>query len=240
MTSAPQAAATAAISGSSVEQATRWGPPSSADAAARAVRTARPTRGMPPIGRRFLPGTRLLPPRAGTRNRMGPFTTRRAYRSPEWPDRPARYPADHAGAAQPSRRLGPRERPRVVGPGPGDPGAGGPARRPGDPRRHDRELLRRGARLDDGRRSGSGARCTRAGCSTPPNTIRQELERIAGGWPERAAEPAWTVDGGLVDPFRDYDTNYPDRRRSTPPGRRPTPPPTRSSAAPGWSSSRSG
>ena len=42
-------------------------------------------------------------------------------------------------------------------------------------------------------------------------TIRQELERIAGGWPERAAEPAWAVNGGLVDPFRDYDTIYPDQ-----------------------------
>jgi hypothetical protein len=41
-------------------------------------------------------------------------------------------------------------------------------------------------------------------------TIRQELERIAGGWPERAAEPAWKVGDGLVDPFRDYDTGYPD------------------------------
>ena len=41
-------------------------------------------------------------------------------------------------------------------------------------------------------------------------TIRQELERITGGWPERAAEPLWQVDGGLVDPFRAYDTKYPD------------------------------
>lgn len=41
-------------------------------------------------------------------------------------------------------------------------------------------------------------------------TIRQELERIAGGWPEREAEPPWPVDGELVDPFRDYDTRYPD------------------------------
>jgi hypothetical protein len=41
-------------------------------------------------------------------------------------------------------------------------------------------------------------------------TIRQELERIAGGWPDRAAEPAWTVDGELVDPFRDYDTRHAD------------------------------
>ncbi len=41
-------------------------------------------------------------------------------------------------------------------------------------------------------------------------TIRQELERIAGGWPERAAEPLWRVGGGLVDPFRDYYTVHPD------------------------------
>jgi hypothetical protein len=40
--------------------------------------------------------------------------------------------------------------------------------------------------------------------------IRQELERLTGGWPERADESAWAVGGGLVDPFRDYDTVYPD------------------------------
>jgi len=42
------------------------------------------------------------------------------------------------------------------------------------------------------------------------STIRQELERIAGGWPERDAEPSWEVGAGLVDPFRDYDTILPD------------------------------
>jgi len=41
-------------------------------------------------------------------------------------------------------------------------------------------------------------------------TIRQELERIAGGWSERAAEAPWPVADRLVDPFRDYDTAYPD------------------------------
>jgi len=41
-------------------------------------------------------------------------------------------------------------------------------------------------------------------------TIRQELERIAGGWPDRAAEPTWRVGDGLVDPFRDYDTQHAD------------------------------
>jgi ADP-ribose pyrophosphatase YjhB (NUDIX family) len=41
-------------------------------------------------------------------------------------------------------------------------------------------------------------------------TIRQELERIAGGWPQRAGEPIWSVPGGFVDPFRDYSTTHPD------------------------------
>jgi hypothetical protein len=40
--------------------------------------------------------------------------------------------------------------------------------------------------------------------------IRQELERLAGGWPERASEPSWRIEEGFVDPFRDYDTRYPD------------------------------
>jgi hypothetical protein len=40
-------------------------------------------------------------------------------------------------------------------------------------------------------------------------TIRQELERIAGGWPERDREPLWAVGEGFVDPFRDYDTIHP-------------------------------
>jgi hypothetical protein len=41
-------------------------------------------------------------------------------------------------------------------------------------------------------------------------TIRQELERITGGWPARDAEPLWPVPGGLVDPFRDYSTTHAD------------------------------
>lgn len=41
-------------------------------------------------------------------------------------------------------------------------------------------------------------------------TIRQELERIAGRWPERAAEPAWPIEGGVVDPFRDHRTIHKD------------------------------
>lgn len=42
-------------------------------------------------------------------------------------------------------------------------------------------------------------------------TIRQELERIAGGWAEAETEPLWELDGGFVDPFRDYYTVYPTR-----------------------------
>jgi hypothetical protein len=41
-------------------------------------------------------------------------------------------------------------------------------------------------------------------------TIRQELERLTGGWPERATEPTWTIPTGVVDPFRSYDTAYPN------------------------------
>lgn len=41
-------------------------------------------------------------------------------------------------------------------------------------------------------------------------TIRQELEHLTGGWPEREAEACWPVNAGLVDPFRDYDTIYAD------------------------------
>ena len=41
-------------------------------------------------------------------------------------------------------------------------------------------------------------------------TIRQELERLAGGWPERVAETPWRVETGLIDPFRDYDTAHAD------------------------------
>jgi hypothetical protein len=41
-------------------------------------------------------------------------------------------------------------------------------------------------------------------------TIRQEMERLAGGWADRAAEPLWSVPGGFVDPFRDYSTTHPD------------------------------
>ena len=41
-------------------------------------------------------------------------------------------------------------------------------------------------------------------------TIRQELERICGGWPDRTDEPLWRVADGWIDPFRDYDTVHPD------------------------------
>lgn len=40
-------------------------------------------------------------------------------------------------------------------------------------------------------------------------TIRQELERIAGGWSEGATESLWSVGDGWVDPFRDYGTTHP-------------------------------
>jgi hypothetical protein len=36
------------------------------------------------------------------------------------------------------------------------------------------------------------------------------MERVAGGWPERAAEPLWRVGDGFVDPFRSYDDVHPD------------------------------
>ena len=41
-------------------------------------------------------------------------------------------------------------------------------------------------------------------------TVRQELERLAGGWPQRAAEPPWAIPEGFIDPFRDYSTTHPD------------------------------
>jgi hypothetical protein len=41
-------------------------------------------------------------------------------------------------------------------------------------------------------------------------TIRQEMERFAGGWHERADEALWRVGDGFVDPFRSYDDIHPD------------------------------
>jgi len=41
-------------------------------------------------------------------------------------------------------------------------------------------------------------------------TIRQELERITGGFPERTGDAIWRVGDGWVDPFRDYKHSYPD------------------------------
>jgi hypothetical protein len=41
-------------------------------------------------------------------------------------------------------------------------------------------------------------------------TIRQELERITGGFAERTGETIWRVGDGWVDPFRDYKQSYPD------------------------------
>jgi hypothetical protein len=49
-----------------------------------------------------------------------------------------------------------------------------------------------------------------AGLFYSTTTVRQALERVVGGWTEEDAEPLWRVGGGFVDPFRDYDTIYPD------------------------------
>jgi hypothetical protein len=46
-------------------------------------------------------------------------------------------------------------------------------------------------------------------------TVRQELERIAGWWQERADEPAWPIEGGVVDPFRDHRTIHRDEASLT-------------------------
>ncbi len=49
-----------------------------------------------------------------------------------------------------------------------------------------------------------------AGLFYSTGAIRQEMERLVGGWPERASEPAWQLPAGFVDPFRGYDATYPD------------------------------
>ena len=117
----------AAIAGSSVLQTTRCGPPASPAAASRAVRTARPTSGIPATRRRFLPGTRRLPPRAGTRNRTGSVTAAtsrssaaiRPLASPgsKWSSRKARRaasvdrpPAGASSAASRSAAVADRDR----------------------------------------------------------------------------------------------------------------------------------
>ena len=40
--------------------------------------------------------------------------------------------------------------------------------------------------------------------------LRPELERIDGGFPERLQEPDWQVEGGWIDPFRDYKVTVPE------------------------------
>ncbi|MCK6546316.1 GSCFA domain-containing protein [Myxococcota bacterium] len=35
-------------------------------------------------------------------------------------------------------------------------------------------------------------------------SVRQEIERIFGGWPEYQLEQVWKVNGGFVHPFKDY------------------------------------
>lgn len=40
-------------------------------------------------------------------------------------------------------------------------------------------------------------------------SIRQEMERVFGGWPQGLAEPTWKVPGGLVHPFKSYHRVFP-------------------------------
>jgi hypothetical protein len=42
-------------------------------------------------------------------------------------------------------------------------------------------------------------------------SIRQEIERIFGGWKEYADEPAWQTKAGWVHPFKDYGTAFPTK-----------------------------
>ena len=58
---------------SSVLHTTRWGPRRAARPRPARRGSPRATSGTPPTVRRFLPGTRLLPPRAGTRNKIRPL-----------------------------------------------------------------------------------------------------------------------------------------------------------------------
>ncbi len=47
-----------------------------------------------------------------------------------------------------------------------------------------------------------------AGLFYNTKSIRQELERIVGGWPERRAEPYWPVDAGFAHPFKDVTHHF--------------------------------
>ena len=91
-----------------------------------------------------------------------------------------------------------------------------PARRR-HPGRDDRQLLRLRAGRDDGRRRDQGRDAPVGGLFYSTATIRQELERIAGGWPERAAEPA------LARRTTGSSTRSATTTRSTPTRRRWTP-----------------
>ena len=96
----PRLAAAAAIAGSSVLQTTRCGPPARSAAASRARSGPRGRRaGCPPTVRRFLPGMRWLPPRAGIRNRTPAIASRRAT-----PRRSRRDPARSRDQARSARR----------------------------------------------------------------------------------------------------------------------------------------
>ncbi len=41
-------------------------------------------------------------------------------------------------------------------------------------------------------------------------TVRQEIERVFGGWDARLDEPLWRVKGGWVHPFKDYQSVFPN------------------------------
>ncbi len=47
-----------------------------------------------------------------------------------------------------------------------------------------------------------------AGLFYNTRSIRQELERIAGGWPQRNDEPWWPVDAGWAHPFKDVTRHF--------------------------------
>ena len=83
---------------------------------------------------------------------------------------------------------------------------------------------RPGARRHDGR----GRRARRdhpGGLFYSTTTIRQELERLGGGWPERAAEPKWhtarasSIHSATTNQYRDEASLAAGPRRTRPPTR---------------------
>ena len=146
----------------------------------------------------------------------------------------------HARPAQPTRRLGARPRSRLVGSPARDRRPGGAHRRAGDARGHDRELLRPelAGMMDS---VGIRGAMHPAGLFYTTATIRQELERLTGGWPERAAEPTWVGPRRRRRPVPRLRHDL--RRRGRPrrlARRPPMPRRTRSSRGPASSSSPSG